>query len=246
MIKSAGLPVNENPIDALITSIRRDDLDPTLNETAYNYASLPLCVIDAVFSIGVRYGAVEATIKRFCERTSWRIRRAPTQTTGQHTISDFIALRAQRSADELASDLFGNRQKTSARNGIRKAEACFLFAEALKTAGIEDFCDMFDERQLIAEALILGLPGQSSGIAFDYFLILAGDTDMVKPDRQVQRYVAQAVFNDPDRRVSPRQAALLVKAAARRLRQTDKRWNARSLDHAIWRKQGGKVLGSTG
>ena len=32
----------------------------------YGYASLPLCVIDAVFSIGVRYTSTENTVARFC------------------------------------------------------------------------------------------------------------------------------------------------------------------------------------
>mgnify|MGYP003466554474 CR=1 FL=1 len=32
----------------------------------YFYASLPLCVIDAVYSIGVRYGSVRNVIRRYC------------------------------------------------------------------------------------------------------------------------------------------------------------------------------------
>jgi hypothetical protein len=34
----------------------------------YFYQSLPLCVIDAVFSIGVRYGGVQRVVARYCER----------------------------------------------------------------------------------------------------------------------------------------------------------------------------------
>jgi hypothetical protein len=33
-------------------------------DQAYFYLSLPLCVIDAVYSIGVRYSATEATVRR--------------------------------------------------------------------------------------------------------------------------------------------------------------------------------------
>ena len=36
-------------------------------DQAYFYQSLPLCVIDAVYSIGVRYSSTEATVQRFCE-----------------------------------------------------------------------------------------------------------------------------------------------------------------------------------
>jgi hypothetical protein len=33
----------------------------------FYYQSLPLCVIDAVFSIGVRYEGVQNVIKRYCQ-----------------------------------------------------------------------------------------------------------------------------------------------------------------------------------
>lgn len=32
----------------------------------YYYQSLPLCAVDAVFSIGVRYGGVRKVVERFC------------------------------------------------------------------------------------------------------------------------------------------------------------------------------------
>ena len=34
----------------------------------YYYNSLSLCVIDAVFSIGVRYESVRAVVRRYCQR----------------------------------------------------------------------------------------------------------------------------------------------------------------------------------
>ncbi len=51
-------------IDA-ISAYCRAHLDLTqavLTDQAYSYYSLPLCVIDAVFSIGVRYSSTEAAI----------------------------------------------------------------------------------------------------------------------------------------------------------------------------------------
>ncbi len=53
-----------------ITAYCRTKLDLTqaiLTDQAYSYYSLPLCVIDAVFSIGVRYSSTEATVRRFCD-----------------------------------------------------------------------------------------------------------------------------------------------------------------------------------
>ena len=45
-------------------------------DQAYFYQSLPLCVIDAVYSIGVRYSATEATVGRFCEHFKLTLSRA--------------------------------------------------------------------------------------------------------------------------------------------------------------------------
>ncbi len=83
----------------------------------------------------------------------------------------------------------------------------------------------------------LGLPGQSSGIAFDYFLMLAGDDNLIKPDRMVQRYVANAL--SLEHTPQPRQAAILVRLASMELRRRGQRWTPLSLDHAIWKYQSG-------
>lgn len=237
MSNLASISVDKNPIDALIAAIECDGLTPNLDSPEYRYASLPLCVIDAVFSIGVRYSSVQATVERFCKKTGWRIERRNARSKGEYKVSDFLDLQEGREGIDLAENLFGNRQRTSSKNGILKAEACFLFAKALKASGIEDFDDIFDERKLAAEALILGQPGQGSGIAFDYFLILAGDKTMVKPDRHVQNYVAKATTGNFRSTVSIRQTTLLVKAAAIRLAQTNSNWSASALDNAIWRKE---------
>ena len=65
--------------------------------------------------------------------------------------------------------------------------------QALFKAGIDGFTDFGLENGEFAEAMILGLPGQSSGIAFNYFMMLAGDDNPIKPNRTVHRFVSQAV-----------------------------------------------------
>ena len=56
-------------LDNLVKYIRQtlEDLGTPLTDAAYEYASLPQCVIDAVFSIGARYESTENVVKRFCE-----------------------------------------------------------------------------------------------------------------------------------------------------------------------------------
>ena len=55
-------------VSRLVTALRRDlsSADLTLPDE-YRYASLPLCVIDAVYSIGVTYEVTRRTVTRWCE-----------------------------------------------------------------------------------------------------------------------------------------------------------------------------------
>lgn len=114
-----------------------------------------------------------------------------------------------------------------------------LYCRALTDAGINTFTDFDKERKEYAEAIVLGLPGQSSGIAFDYLMMLAGDDNLIKPDRMVQRYVGNAL--ELDTIPQPRQAAILVRLAAQELCRRGHRWTPLSLDNAIWRFQSEKT-----
>lgn len=45
------------------------DLESFELPSEYDYSCLPLCILDAVFSIGVKYKSVENVISRFCAKT---------------------------------------------------------------------------------------------------------------------------------------------------------------------------------
>src|SRR5207249_2063356 len=89
---------------------------------------------------------------------------------------------------------FGNRQRTSPRSGITKAEAVYRFACILKSYRIETLADANSKAMnpRIREK-ITDIPGQASGLSFDYFLMLAGHTNVIKADRMICRFVASAV-----------------------------------------------------
>lgn len=224
-------------ITLLADHIEAVGLSPAGVADEYRYASLPLCVIDAVFSIGVRYVSTQATIARFCENTGWQKFAVSRDRRGAGTqgLSELLALLEKANPDVAADELFGNRQRTSTRSGILKAEAVKLFAEALLFNGIDNFTDITADRIDFSEATILSLPGQSSGIAFDYFRMLAGDDQLVKPDRMVQRFLADAMGLDS--LPSPRQSALLLRLAARELADRNNDWTPLTLDYAIWSHQ---------
>lgn len=199
------------------------------------YASLPLCVVDAVFSIGVTYTSTANTVTRFCKRQDWAKSLSPDtpRQTGEHSIREFLALFDDLAQEKMADNLFGNRQRTSSRSGILKAEAVQRFAAALLESGIDDFGDITDSRLAIAETLIREIPGQRSGISFDYFRMLAGDDNLIKPDRMVQRYIANSIDLKLEQ-VTPDLARKVLQGAISALEKKGHAWSPRQLDYAIW------------
>jgi hypothetical protein len=195
------------------------------------YSCLPLCVIDAVFSISARYASTRKVVIRWADAQNpkWDMDRR--KSVREYSVSEFISNLADKEAETLASTIFKNRQRTSTRNGILKAEAVRLFAKALQKAGIDRFRDMEDaERVERARRLVLDIPGQKSGISFDYFALLAGQP-LVKADRMVCRFVADAV-GEPT--VVPGRAREGVIGAARILKAEFPHIDTRLLDSEIW------------
>ena len=170
-------------LDKLVAYIRQtlDDLSTPPSDPAYEYASLPQCVIDAVFSIGARYESTENAVKHFCDRVGWQ-KDGRGRAGREHTIGEFvqIMLPFENLWKDMAVDLFGNQQRTSTTSGILKAEAVYHFAKALQKFGIETFSGVM--RSGLREdlrAAIKRIPGQGSGLSYAYFLILAGNQDGV-------------------------------------------------------------------
>jgi len=223
-------------LDKLVTYIRQtlSDLGTPLTDAADEYASLPQCVIDAVFSIGARYESTENAVTHFCDRFGWKRDGRGSQ---EHTISEFVQvmLPYRNRWENMAVDLFNNRQRTSTKSGILKAEAVYHFAATLRQFQIETFADVMkvglrdDLRSAIKK-----ITGQSSGLSYSYFLILAGNLDGVKPDRMVTRYVATSLSV---RSVTPELAEQLVRNASVSLRTEFPTLMPSVLDNKIWKYQ---------
>jgi hypothetical protein len=110
--------------DAVTAISEKLDLPNVKLTDEYFYPSLPLCVIDAVFSIGVRYGTVRRVV------AAWRAVHQP------NTISDALLATACLTGEELARAYFGgNRQRTSTHNGILKADAVIRFMQGAAAGG---------------------------------------------------------------------------------------------------------------
>jgi len=138
MLPLSSAPVSD--IDKLVAYIRSTltGLNSPPTDAAYEYASVPLCVIDAVFSIGVRYESTERTVTEFCARYHWQ--RDGRGREKEHTTSEFLKLLQpyENRCENMADDVFRNRQRTSTRSGILKAEATFRFAKALHQRAAAD------------------------------------------------------------------------------------------------------------
>lgn len=208
------------------------DLDAPLGEE-YRYGHLSLCVLDAVFSIGVRYESTQAVVARYAAwaglAASRREDALPPREQQQplHVLVEHI----ERDPGSFATDVVRNRQRTSSRNGILKAEASQRFAQALLAHGVEHLQDVAPAATDPAlDVALRAVRGQGSGIAIAYFFMLAGDPALVKPDRMLQRFVDRALgkptpIADIQRLISDACLALHAEHPA---------LTPRGLDHVIW------------
>ena len=195
----------------------------------YGYVSLPHCVIDSVFSIGVRYEGVKNVIARYdAFLRQQRIAHA------SHTIEEMLGLLEPFGMEGCAEQIFVNRQRISTRNGILKAEAVLLFAQTLKKHDVQHRAHA---SKLLSkpefEEDIRAIPGQSSGISLKYFFMLVGEMDYIKPDRMIYRFLENALKrslkqNEPENIL--RAASLLLQAEYPHLKPA-------LLDHEIWKHQ---------
>ena len=164
-------PVRKDRVAETTVSAVREKI-PNLENAAlgreYFYHSLPLCVIDAVFSIGVLYRNAQKAVEAWCavQHPNWPIDRT-LSAERRYTIGDFIRLTDGKHGLALTQTFFGgNRQRTSTRNGILKADATAHFAKALQESGIEDFVDIRDPaRTDLAWRAVHIIPGQGDSWA---------------------------------------------------------------------------------
>lgn len=226
-------------IDRIARNIKNDiDLADASLSDSYFYNSLTLCVIDSVFSIGVRYTSVINTVDnyvKFFDLKKYRSRvssRYPVFKE-QNCLSDLIKNIDELSIDFFTRNVFKNRQRTSTRNGILKTEATYNFAKVLYKNSINSFDDiekLYKNSELI-KSEVREIPGQKSGISFDYFLMLAGNSNLVKPDRMIKRYLERAT----GQKLTEEKLLHILRDVTAHLKSEYKNLTPRLLDHEIWK-----------
>jgi len=204
----------------------------------YYYASMPLCVIDSVFSIGVRYEGVKNTIDRLCEyyQIVQKAKRKATVPKPEEQISTsgFLKLFQDQTPKTLAEEVYRNRQRTSVKNGILKADAVIRFLSVLKDFGVEYYQDISKIASNNSfEFCIKNIPGQASGISLKYYLMLGGNDKLIKPDRMIIRFLQDATGT----KFNLMQCQTLLVAVSDALNKSGVKVTPKMLDRLIWNYQ---------
>lgn len=155
------------------------------NESAseYDNISLVLAVIDSIFSISAKYETTVKVVDRFAKYVGINKR------CDDFTITEFMNEFNDFSPEKLANDVFDNRQRTSAVNGILKAEAVKSVIEVLYNNKIDTKKDLLNfQNQEKLELEIRKIKGQGSGITFHYLMMHAGDVNRFKADRHIYTF----------------------------------------------------------
>ena len=228
--------MNEQQLTLFIDYCRRN-LDFTIPDMGY-YSCLPLCALDAVFSIGVKYSGVSRTVDRFCKNYSIprEVENASVvpSKAKQTTVRQVLELLNGVSPEDLA-DIVSNHQRTSTKNGILKTAAFIQWLDILELYRIQtyqDFHKHWTDSNL--EKDLRAVRGQKSGISTDYFYMLAGNTGDVKVDRHILAFTRIATG---DGRVSATTVKELFRSAVKELQQEHPGLTVRHLDHIVWEYQ---------
>lgn len=223
--------VTQAEIDRLVTYCEENLGDKDLWHTPEGYPrSLALCIIDSLYSTGSHYTSVVNVITRYQK----------TQGT-THGAKDLLAsIECAGGARAWAENVAENMKPASTSpKALLKAEVIAEAAGGLDHLGIDTVEQL---RGAVADSptdnpvyrMWKKLPSQSSGVTYNYLLILAG-MPSVKPDRMILRFLADALGEDSD--LSPDKAVELITETAKVLNV-----DPRALDHIAWRAASGREL----
>jgi len=239
MPSTPDMPVLQDCLDKLLERLKATlDLSTPPVSEEYAYQSLPLCVLDTIFSINAKYESTRKVVIRYCDHYGLqRVRKDPDTLPpieDQESLSAFTEKITSLGVEEFAKTILANRQRTSTRNGISKSEAVLRFAQVLQAHKVEYLQDVEAiQGKESFEKAVKEIPGQGSGITIRYFYMLAGSDDFVKPDRMVLGFLKEQT----GRSCNPDQAQELLGRAANALRIEYPYMTPKLLDNLIWMYQ---------
>jgi len=208
-------------------------LDPQPRQL--RWTSLSFCIVDAVWSIGANYDNVVVPLVRKKFAAKFGVTE-PTVLASQPVPEDLLPLSR---LDVLTVDsltALTNRQRTSTRGGIRKADAVLQHVAVFRDHKVETMQDalaLFSEPERFdkVDKGLRSIPGEGSyGIRRNYLWMTIGQDDLIKPDRMVLRWLERHdVATDP---AGARDIiAALVPAVSQKLERPVTAWE---IDHVLW------------
>ena len=199
------------------------------------WTSLTYCVLDAVWSIGARYDSV--VVPLVGRVAAARGDSEPSVVPERLGKSDPFPLDELLATypDPDALVAITNRQRTSTRGGILKADAALRYAGVLRDHGVTQRADVSAlagdvERSDQVDRALARVPGD--GVRRGYLWMLAGSDDIVKPDRMVLRFLAR--HGCP---ATPSEARVVLAKLADDLSEPCRPVTPWMVDHAIWKAQ---------
>jgi len=199
------------------------------------WTSLSFCIVDAVWSIGAHYDNVIVPLVRKKFAAEFGVTQ-PTVPAREPMPADPLPL---SKLDDLTVDSLTdmtNRQRTSTRGGILKAEAVLLHVAVFREHNVETMQDalgLFSDTERFAQVddALRSIPGEGGyGVRRSYLWMLIGQDDLIKPDRMVLRWLGrQGVKADPSGARGI--IAALVPLLCARLERKVTAWE---IDHALW------------
>ncbi|MBQ8731485.1 MAG: hypothetical protein IJY82_01465 [Oscillospiraceae bacterium] len=202
------------------------------------YNSLDLCIIDAVFSIGVKYEGVKNVVRKYQKHLEHA---HPALSKRSRTTSEAISVfESYSSILDFAKDVL-NLQRTSTKNGILKAEAVLEVLKVLDKHDIQDvnhFRNLDSTKQEEVDKEILAVKGQGSGIMLKYLYMLVGNDDVCKPDRMLHRFIT----NISGRKMLDDELQRVMANACEILSKEYPTLTVRTLDNQIWQYQKNQVV----
>ena len=192
------------------------------------YQSLPVCILDCVYSLRAKYFAVTVPVL---------LRYAVSYMGGdiysaQDSLSVLIAhFKEFADCAAFAADILKNNQVLSGRN---KAEVCYEIAaklhEYLDIDTFEDFCHFAKEPLL--ELVLRSVKGMGDA-GVNYMFMMAGDPNRCKPDVHIHRCIKNALGTD----VPNNECQILFRETVKKLKDSGyPDLTVRNLDNVIWNK----------
>lgn len=225
------MAVTQQEIDTLVQYCNQKLGDKNLWFTPEGYPqSLALCIIDSLYSTGSHYTSVVNVINKYKNVRG-------NNDGARDLLASIQNAGGPRAWAEKVAD---NMKPAHTKPGAPlKAEIIEKAAQLMVNEGIDTVEDLKEAvndspQDNPVQAGWKKLPSQSSGVTYNYLLILAG-MPSVKPDRMVLRFLADALGEDAD--LNTDRAVDLITRTAETLEVSP-----RTLDHIVWRAASGREL----